>query len=125
VDLIGRLYPETDSGYSSEAQFLQRISALAPGLQVMSSIKESLMSNWKEEFVNCLEGSTVEHSQLEKALAIKAENMPTHIYRYQPDINNRRESLANDKVWLCSPDKYNDPYDCEFTISALPSCLFG
>jgi len=75
------------------------------------------MSNWKEEFVKCLEGSTGEHSQLEKALAIKAEHMPKHIYRYQPDIDNRRESLASDKVWLCSPDKYNDPYDCEFTIS--------
>ena len=43
--------------------------------------------------------------------------MPKHIYRYQPDSENRRKSLANDKVWLCSPDQYNDPYDCEFRVS--------
>jgi hypothetical protein len=72
------------------------------------------MSNWKEEFVTSLEGSTNEHSQMEKAFAIKAEHMPKHIYRYQPDCDNRRESLVNDKIWLSSPDKYNDPNDCEF-----------
>jgi len=75
------------------------------------------MSNWKEEFVKCLEGSTSGHSQLEKALAIKAKHMPQHIYRYQPDRDDRRNSLGNDKIWLSSPDKYNDPYDCEFMLS--------
>ena len=75
------------------------------------------MLNWKNEFVKCLEGSTGEQSLLEKAFAIKAEHMPKHIYRYQPDCDNRRQSLADDKVWLCSPDRYNDPYDCEFMIS--------
>jgi len=75
------------------------------------------MSNWKEEFVKCLEGSTSGHSQLEKALAMKAEHMPKHIYRYQPDRDNRRNSLENNTIWLSSPEKYNDPYDCEFMIS--------
>ncbi len=75
------------------------------------------MSNWKEEFVKCLEGSTSGQSLLEKALAMKAENMPEHIYRYQSDVDFRRDSLANDKIWLGSPDKWNDPYDCEFVIS--------
>src|SRR5580700_3055376 len=74
------------------------------------------MSNWKDEFVECLEGSTSEHSQLEKACAMKAEHMPKHLYRYQADVDYRRNSLANDKIWLSSPDKYNDPYDCEFMI---------
>ena len=75
------------------------------------------MSNWKEGFVKSLEGSTSKHSQLEEALATKVEHMPKRIYRYQPDSENRRESLANDKIWLCSPDEYNDPYDCEFRFS--------
>ena len=75
------------------------------------------MSNWQEVFVKCVEGSTHKHSQMKKAFAIKAEHMPKHIYRYQPDSENRRKSLANDKVWLCSPDQYNDPYDCEFRVS--------
>jgi hypothetical protein len=33
------------------------------------------MWNWKEEFVKCLEGSTSGHSQVEKALAMKAKHM--------------------------------------------------
>jgi hypothetical protein len=75
------------------------------------------MSNWKEEFVESLEGSPSGHSQLQKALVMKEKHMPKHIYRYQPDCDYRRESLANDKIWLSSPDKWNDPYDCEFMIS--------
>jgi hypothetical protein len=75
------------------------------------------MSMWKEQFVKCLEGSTNEHSHLEKALAIKEEHMPKHIYRYQADDDYRRNCLANDKIWLGSPDNWNDPYDCEFIIS--------
>src|SRR5271170_4258550 len=75
------------------------------------------MSDWKEELVNCLEGSTSADSQLKKALDIKAEHMPKHIYRYQSDVDYRRKSLATDKIWLSSPDKWNDPYDCEFVIS--------
>jgi hypothetical protein len=35
--------------------------------------------------------------------------MPKYVYRYQPDSDNRRENLVNDKIWLCSPDQYNDP----------------
>jgi|SRR5271170_1501932 len=75
------------------------------------------MSDWKEEFVKCLEGLTSADSQLEKALDMKAEHMPKHIYRYQSDVDSRRKSLATDKIWLSSPDKWNDPYDCEFIIS--------
>jgi len=75
------------------------------------------MSNWKDEFVKCLEGSTSANSQLEKALDMKAEHMPKHIYRYQSNSDDRRKSLATDKIWLSSPDKWNDPYDCEFFIS--------
>jgi hypothetical protein len=48
------------------------------------------MSNWKDEFIECLEGSTSEHSQLEKACAMKAEHMPKHLYRYQADVEARK-----------------------------------
>jgi hypothetical protein len=74
------------------------------------------MSNWKAEFVKCLEGSTSVDSQLEKALDMKAGHMPKHIYRYQSNVDGRK-SLATDKIWLSSPDNWNDPYDCEFFIS--------
>ena len=44
-----------------------------------------------------------------RRLTIKAEHMAKYVHRYQPDSDNRRESLVNDKIWLCSPDQYNDP----------------
>jgi hypothetical protein len=64
-----------------------------------------------------VEGSTNKHSLIEKAFAIKAEHMPKRIYTYQSDVHYRRNTLATDKIWLSSPDKWNDPYDCEFIIS--------
>ena len=72
---------------------------------------------WIQDFVNCLEGSTLGRSRIEEALAIKHQNMPKRIYKYRRDCPNSRANLKTDTVWLCSPDLYNDPYDCAFKLS--------
>lgn len=73
--------------------------------------------SWKEEFITCFENSTIGDSLFDKALAIKAENMPKLLYQYQPNRENRRQSLANSKIWLGSPEHFNDPYDCLFSFN--------
>ena len=72
---------------------------------------------WKKEFVTCLQESTRGMSRLEAALAIKTHNLPRRIYKYRgcsrPD---HLKNLETDTAWLCSPKRYNDPYDCWFTL---------
>lgn len=72
---------------------------------------------WIEDFVNCLEESTLEHSRIDEALAIKQKYLPKRIYKYRRDGDYSRYNLKTDTVWLCSPEAYNDPYDCTFTLS--------
>jgi hypothetical protein len=72
---------------------------------------------WEQDFVACLERSTRAHPLINEALDIKQQHMPQRIYKYFRDCNHTRDNLKTDTVWLCSPDAYNDPYDCAFTIS--------
>jgi hypothetical protein len=72
---------------------------------------------WMQDFVRCVEGSTLGWSRLDEALAIKQAHLPKRIYKYRRDCSHSRENLKTDTVWLCSPDSYNDPYDCAFKLS--------
>lgn len=72
---------------------------------------------WIEEFVDCLEGATSEHPRLEEAIALKQPQLPKRIYKYCRDSTYSRENLKTDTVWMASPDTYNDPYDCSFTVA--------
>ena len=72
---------------------------------------------WEKDFVECLEKSTAAHPLIDKAFDIKQQHMPKQIYKYFRDCGYTRDNLKTDTVWLCSPDAYNDPYDCAFTIS--------
>jgi hypothetical protein len=72
---------------------------------------------WEKDFVECLEKSTAAHPLIDKAFDIKQRHMPKQIYKYFRDCSYTRDNLKTDTVWLCSPDAYNDPYDCAFTIS--------
>jgi len=72
---------------------------------------------WLETFVNCLETSTRRHSRIDEALALKQQHLPKRIYKYRRDSTNSRDNLKTDTVWLASPESYNDPYDCAFSLS--------
>jgi hypothetical protein len=67
---------------------------------------------WLREFVECLEASTLKQSRIAEAVALKQRHMPERIYKYRCDSDYSRHNLKTDTVWLCSPDAYNDPYDC-------------
>jgi hypothetical protein len=72
---------------------------------------------WPQNFLTCFEESTLGHPRLEEALRIKEQHLPNRIYKYRRDSKESRLNLDNDTVWISSPDSYNDPYDCSFTVS--------
>jgi len=74
-------------------------------------------SSWQKEFIICLQGATHRNSQFEDALALRNRNLPPRIYKYRKCSSPYHlEALENDTAWLCSPKRYNDPYDCWFTL---------
>jgi hypothetical protein len=75
---------------------------------------------WLQEFVQCLEGSKAKQSRIEDAIAIKGRNLPKRIYKYRALSDYSRQNLETDTVWLCSPDAYNDPYDCAYKLLHQP-----
>lgn len=73
--------------------------------------------SWVEEFIACFDVAKREELEIEKAFWIKAAHLPKAIFKFRSVSEYSLENLRNDTVWLCSPDKYNDPYDCQATIS--------
>lgn len=72
---------------------------------------------WIQEFVNCLEDATLKHPRMEEVIAIKQPHLPKRIYKYRCDGTYSRANLKTNTVWMASPDTYNDPYDCSFSVA--------
>lgn len=73
--------------------------------------------DWKREFVRLMERSTLGNNLAESAYALKETHLPLRIYRYRRDTDYSRAELQDNTLWLCSPDNYNDPFDCMTKIS--------
>jgi hypothetical protein len=74
-------------------------------------------SSWQKEFIASLQETTRSKPRLEDALAIKNRNLPKRIYKYRKCSSpHHLNALESDMVWLCSPERYKDPYDCWFTL---------
>lgn len=72
---------------------------------------------WIEEFVAHIESCTLARPGLDEAIALKDAHLPKRIYKYRRDGDYARANLESDTVWMASPDTYNDPYDCAFTVT--------
>jgi Mg/Co/Ni transporter MgtE len=48
---------------------------------------------------------------------IKHQHLPECVYKYREVNNFSLKKLDEGTVWLTSPSKYNDPYDCAATMS--------
>lgn len=72
---------------------------------------------WIEEFISLLKKSSVTQPRLDEALALKQEHLPKLLYKYFRVTSHSLDNLRNDTVWICSPEAYNDPYDCLFRIT--------
>jgi len=72
---------------------------------------------WVQEFVSEFKRSTVTAPRTEKAQSLKEINLPKCLYKYRTVNTHSLTNLQNDTIWICSPEEYNDPYDCLFKIS--------
>lgn len=72
---------------------------------------------WIKSFVDCLNSATLSNPRIDDAIALKEPQLPKRVYKYRRDSTYSRENLNTDTVWMASPDAYNDPYDCSFTVA--------
>ena len=72
---------------------------------------------WIKSFVDCLDNATQSNPRIEDAIALKELQLPKRIYKYRGDSTYSRTNLNTDTVWMASPDAYNDPYDCSFSVA--------
>lgn len=73
--------------------------------------------DWVDEFLNLMSGATIDVQQIMRAHAIKNDNLPFKLYKYRPVNEYSLNNFKTDTVWVCSTDKYNDPYECAFTLN--------
>ncbi|MBS0588974.1 MAG: DUF2971 domain-containing protein [Proteobacteria bacterium] len=67
---------------------------------------------WIDEFLKLMAGSTVTPDTINAAYELKEKNFPSKIYKFRAINDHAISNFKNDTVWLCSADKFNDPYEC-------------
>jgi hypothetical protein len=85
-----------------------------------ATIGATMSDEWKSGFVKILQGSTLEQSRVDAAIALKEQHLPKRIYKYRWDCAESRDCLNTDSVWMASPNSYNDPYDCSIMLPTTP-----
>lgn len=76
-----------------------------------------MTEEWIKEFVACFESANKDGLFIDKAFTIKHQHLPSFVYKFRAVNDCSLNNLAEGTVWLTSPSKYNDPYDCAATIS--------
>lgn len=75
---------------------------------------------WIDEYVKLytMDGRSLSKDNIEKAKSLKFKHMPERFYKYR-SFDEQRCSIKNlkeDTIWMTTPNKYNDPYDCALRI---------
>lgn len=74
---------------------------------------------WKKKFVKLMFESDLTKTNIEKALSLKYNNIPSSLYKYKA-FNPEDDSLRfilEDKIKLSDPKNFNDPFDCSISFS--------
>jgi hypothetical protein len=80
-------------------------------------LKQVSARMWLNEFVALLSGKTITLQQIDQALDLKNQNLPNRLFKFRKADEFGLNNLQNDTLWICSPDRYNDPYECSTTIA--------
>jgi hypothetical protein len=71
--------------------------------------------------LNTLFSNTASEKQKIFGMKIKYINSPLKLYKYYNFDSNgyHLENFRNNVVWLSTPDKFNDPYDCVLSFTTI------
>ncbi len=75
---------------------------------------------WKKNFINLLFPANPHEMDINKAMVLKDANIPKSLFKYK-NFDEKGYSikiLEEDEIWLSTPEKFNDPYDCTFNYAA-------
>jgi DUF2971 family protein len=72
---------------------------------------------WYSTLIQILGQHTESKPAADKMRELVAKNAPPTLFRYRADCTRSRDELTDGRIWLSSPEKYNDPYDCTFKLS--------
>lgn len=73
-------------------------------------------SLWKKEFVKTLFSSDPSELNPKRAICLKYENVPSALYKYTGIDDSSLDLLETDRIFLSTPDKFNDPFDCAINL---------
>lgn len=72
---------------------------------------------WIDEFLSLLSSSTITLDAIDRAHELKDQNLPNKIYKFRAVNDYSVSNFRDDTAWLCSADRFNDPYECATTWS--------
>lgn len=75
---------------------------------------------WIDDYVKLytMDGRSLSKDNIDKAKLLKFKHMPERFYKYR-SFDERGYSIKNlkeDTIWMTTPNKYNDPYDCTLRV---------
>lgn len=75
---------------------------------------------WKKNFINLLFPANPSKMEISKAMGLKDSNIPTSLFKYKnfDEKGYAIKILEEDEIWLSTPEKFNDPYDCALNYAA-------
>lgn len=72
-------------------------------------------TNWIDEFCSYLFPLDRVSLKIEEAYGLKQAHLPAAVYKYRSFNQYSLKNLEESTVWLSSPLKFNDPFDCAVT----------
>lgn len=82
---------------------------------------DNVPSDWKEQIrqsmIIALTGNEQEKKEMHEKLGYAyLYYAPSSLYKYFPPKMEKIELLQNMKMWYSTPNRYNDAFDCDFSI---------
>jgi hypothetical protein len=72
---------------------------------------------WIDEYVQLMFPENVNDIDMEKAMTLKYENIPSSLYKYRAFNDYSIDNSRRDEVWFNPSSNFNDPYNCALTIN--------
>ena len=77
-----------------------------------------MYTSWKQKYIELMYPIDGKKINIEEAKILKQDNIPTSLYKYRSFDKNGYsiEILEKNKIYLSTPEEFNDPYDCSLSV---------